>query len=459
MNFVFSGPSGSGKGTITELLLKSEGFKKFVTCTTRRPRENERNGFDYIFLDESDFLSKVQLGEMFNVKLYGGNYYGSLEKDMDNIKSDKNIVFQLTPDRALEMKRKNKDTCLILILPPSVESLSERRKNRNSKRIENDIQNLEVAKQFDYVIINDDLEIACMEILSVICDFKLMKDSSLSATTQENQLKIQTIIDGLVNDLNKYQSQWTIFDGDVAKKWDEKSIFVNYYGIKNPIVQEIFLSAKNGMKIADIGCGTGKTITKLDKQFEDCSMIGLDLSSDMVMLAKKKDFTNNNEVKFINGDFMNYDFKDKFDMIIFSYVLHHIKNPQFALEKAKDLLNRNGQIIFSVPGKGYLSEIFEIDNSIGRFSMKCIDKIVEDAGLFPLTANRNQFMMKFNSYEIFLKYLKSIGTYQKIVGYTNNEWSDEFNKETLVKFNEQSFISGEYLTYNCIDKEKLLVKR
>ncbi len=55
MNIVFSGPSGSGKGTLTELLLKSNNFKKFTTCTTRKPRENERNRFDYYFLDEKNF--------------------------------------------------------------------------------------------------------------------------------------------------------------------------------------------------------------------------------------------------------------------------------------------------------------------------------------------------------------------------------------------------------------------
>lgn len=55
MNIVFSGPSGSGKGTLTKLLLKSNNFKKFTTCTTRKPRENEQNGFDYYFLDEKNF--------------------------------------------------------------------------------------------------------------------------------------------------------------------------------------------------------------------------------------------------------------------------------------------------------------------------------------------------------------------------------------------------------------------
>ena len=139
MNIVFSGPSGSGKGTLTELLLKSNNFKKFTTCTTRKSRENERNGFDYYFLDENTFLNYVNSGEMHNVKKYGGNYYGSFEKDIDNIESSQDIIFQLTPDRAIEMKKKNPNTCLILILPPSAESLNFRRKDRSEERIKNDI--------------------------------------------------------------------------------------------------------------------------------------------------------------------------------------------------------------------------------------------------------------------------------------------------------------------------------
>lgn len=71
MNIVFSGPSGPGKGTLTELLLKSSKFKKFTTCTTRKPRKNEKDGFDYYFLDEETFLNYVNSGEMHNVKKYG----------------------------------------------------------------------------------------------------------------------------------------------------------------------------------------------------------------------------------------------------------------------------------------------------------------------------------------------------------------------------------------------------
>ena len=158
MNIVFSGPSGAGKGTLTEMFLKDNNFKKFTTCTTRKPREGEKDGFDYYFYDKETFLQKVNAEEMFNVKEYGGNYYGSLEEDMDNIQTMKNVIFQITPDRALEMKERNSNTCMILIIPPRAESLINRRKDRSEERIKNDIQNLETAKNFDYVIVNDNIE-------------------------------------------------------------------------------------------------------------------------------------------------------------------------------------------------------------------------------------------------------------------------------------------------------------
>ena len=171
MNIVFSGPSGAGKGTLTEMFLKNNHFKKFTTCTTRKPREGEKDGFDYYFYDKETFIQKVNSGEMFNVKEYGGNYYGSLEQDMDNIQTMKNVIFQITPDRALEMKKRNSSTCMILIIPPSAESLISRRKDRSEERIKNDIQNLQTAKNFDYVIVNENIEQAYKNVESCLHHF------------------------------------------------------------------------------------------------------------------------------------------------------------------------------------------------------------------------------------------------------------------------------------------------
>ena len=151
--------------------------------------------------------------------------------------------------------------------------------------------------------------------------------------------------------------------------------------------------------------------------------------------------------------------KGNYAIIIFSYVLHHMDDPIEALKKAKDILTDRGKILFSVPGKAYLSEVFCDDKAIGRFSIEEIDDIVMRAGLYPLKASRNRFMMSFNSYEMFLKYLQSIGTYQKIMGYTNQSWSKEFSDEILKKFDSTSFITGEYLTYSCENLQRKLRRK
>ena len=179
----------------------------------------------------------------------------------------------------------------------------------------------------------------------------------------------------------------------------------------------------------------------------------------MICHAQARVFTGKNNTLFINADFMNYDFTRQFDLVIFSYVLHHIKDPSSALKRARGLLTSNGKILLSVPGKNYLSETFLPNDLKGRFSIEEMDEIVKSAGLYPLSACRNNFLMTFNSYEMFIEYLKSIGTYQKINNYTNDEWNSDFNQRVLTRFNNSKFITGEYLTYNCVDKSKILKRR
>lgn len=85
-----------------------------------------------------------------------------------------------------------------------------------------------------------------------------------------------------------------------------------------------------------------------------------------------------------------------------------------------------------------------------------MDEIVSEAGLYAMSASRNNFLMTFNTYEMYLNYLKSIGTYQKILNYSDEDWSLEFNDVVMKRFNDSEFITGEYLTYNCVDKNKIL---
>lgn len=248
------------------------------------------------------------------------------------------------------------------------------------------------------------------------------------------------------------------FSKETADGWDEKSKFVTYHGAKNPIMDEVMMNVKNGMSILDVGCGTGKLISRIDKKIENSYLIGLDISNDMIEHARNKVSKGNNEVSFIADDFIKHDFKSsKFDIIIFSNVLHHVSDPIQALECAKKLLSDDGIILFSVPGANYLSETFEPKDLSNRYSVKEMDEIVTKAGLYSVCASRKNFLMTFDSYEMYVEYLKSIGTYQKIIGYTNEKWSDEFNKKILERFSKSTCITGEYLTYSCKDRSKILV--
>lgn len=215
MNLVLSGPSGSGKGTITELLLHDRRFKKFITCTTRNPREGEKNGIDYYFLSEEQFQDYVNKGEIFNIKEYGGYHYGSFEENIDDIKTDSIMIFQLTPDRGLEMKRNNPNTCLILLLPPSAKELNTRRKNRSSKRIDDDILNLEIAKKYDFVIINDNLKTAVLEVLNCINQFN-NEQGAYNGITNKEELIDKFIMDLKTTNLSSKVER--VFSGKVAEE-------------------------------------------------------------------------------------------------------------------------------------------------------------------------------------------------------------------------------------------------
>ncbi len=155
--------------------------------------EKENDGLNEAYREL--FLGKVSLGEMFNVKEYGGNYYGSLEEDIDNIIISKNIIFQIKPDRTLQMKEKNSAICAILILQTSSKVLFNRRKYMSRERIKNDIQNLEVSKQFDYVVVNDNIDKALNEIYLCINHFENGEECKF--LVKNNLILINQMICGL----------------------------------------------------------------------------------------------------------------------------------------------------------------------------------------------------------------------------------------------------------------------
>lgn len=249
-----------------------------------------------------------------------------------------------------------------------------------------------------------------------------------------------------------------VFNSNVSGKWDFKEKIVCYHGYPNPITKQVIEKTEDKTSIIDIGCGTGMLINELDKKVHDCNIIGLDISRSMINNAKLKEYTGNNKISFICNDFIAEEFSELFDLIIMKNFLHHTTNPGDYLKKASSLLKENGRIFFSVPSVNYLKELFLSKELSGRFSINEIERILKRANLFPLSTNINRVAMTYNSYDECINYLKSIGTYAKVVDYSNRKWDDQFNRIVQNRFNEHDYITGEYLTYECINKDHVLTK-
>ena len=187
-------------------------------------------------------------------------------------------------------------------------------------------------------------------------------------------------------------------------------------------------------------------------------MYGIDISETMVRIAKQNSTDAKNHIVFVNVDFLEFNSEEKYDVIIFNYVLHHMEKPQLAIEKAYNLLKNSGLIMLTVPGTEYLKETFPychdvIDDSIGRFSRKKVESMFEIFEVVQLLYKKSMFLMRFDSYEQYMQYLKSIGTYQKIVNYSLKKWSMEFERLVRNSYLNAEYITGHYDMYVYFKKE------
>jgi guanylate kinase len=181
---IVSAPSGAGKTTIVRHLL--ETFPKLafsVSACSRPKRENEKHGVDYYFISPDEFREKICLDEFVEwQEVYPGNYYGTLKSELVRILADEKIpIFDVDVVGGLNLKRFFGENALaIFVQPPSLEVLEVRLVNRKSeseaslkKRIAKAEKELDSAKKFDQIIINDDLENACSEAVNIVENFLL----------------------------------------------------------------------------------------------------------------------------------------------------------------------------------------------------------------------------------------------------------------------------------------------
>ena len=165
--FVVTGASGTGKTTLVKAALSrfpSIGFS--VSATTRQPRSGERNGIDYHFLGPSDFQTKIDAGDFLEWANVYGNFYGTLKSPVEQaIAKGESILLDIDYQGAEQVRKNAPDSVSVFILPPNLEALEKRLRGRNTdsetiiqRRMSEAKSQLAHCCDFDYLVINDDLD-------------------------------------------------------------------------------------------------------------------------------------------------------------------------------------------------------------------------------------------------------------------------------------------------------------
>lgn len=179
---VLSGPSGAGKGTVSTALQRDDpAFHLSVSATTRAPRKGEVEGRHYYFLDREVFQRLIEQDELIEWAEVYGNYYGTLRKTVqDSLARGNDVMLEIDIQGALQVKEKFPEAVLIFIAPPSPSELRSRLVTRGTdapeeieKRLSCAAGEMELARRYDYIIINDQLTKTLESIRAVIAAEKL----------------------------------------------------------------------------------------------------------------------------------------------------------------------------------------------------------------------------------------------------------------------------------------------
>ena len=177
MLIVISGPSGVGKGTIFSRLLASDPSLTFsVSATTRSPRNGETDGVDYFFITEDKYQELVKQDAFLEHATVHGHSYGTLKSQiLDKLEKGLNVVLDIDPQGAKQVMAQWPDCVSIFLLPPSYDKLRQRLYGRNTdateeieRRLKNAKGEIEQAGMYQYVVVNDDLQVALNQVTAIV---------------------------------------------------------------------------------------------------------------------------------------------------------------------------------------------------------------------------------------------------------------------------------------------------
>lgn len=174
--FVVSGPSASGKGTVCKRILDETGVELSVSATTRSPRPGEVHGREYYFLEEEEFLRIVGEGGFVEHVENFGRRYGTLVSDVEaKLAQGKDLILEIDVQGGYLVREKIPEAILIFLIPPTISELERRIRGRGTEdeasirdRLRTADRELECLKDYDYLVINDDLDQAVADLKAVI---------------------------------------------------------------------------------------------------------------------------------------------------------------------------------------------------------------------------------------------------------------------------------------------------
>ncbi len=174
---IFSGPSGVGKGTVLQQVLREKKFNLFysVSMTTRKRRMGEIEGEQYYFVNETTFQQAISNNELLEYAKFIDNYYGTPIKPVQKLLSEgKNVLLEIEVQGSLQVMEKFKNYVSIFLMPPSIEILESRIRQRNTEshamvkwRINKASLEMAMANKYQYVVLNDFVESAAQEVKKI----------------------------------------------------------------------------------------------------------------------------------------------------------------------------------------------------------------------------------------------------------------------------------------------------
>ena len=175
---VISGFAGAGKGTIVNYLISEfpDIYALSISATTRKPREGEKDGREYFFLEKEEFEKKISQDEFIEYAKYVDNYYGT-PKDyvLTQLKNKKDVILEIEVQGALSVKKAFPQALLLFVTPPSASILEQRLKGRGTetdqvikKRMKRAYEESQLIDNYDYLIINDEIDKAALKVHHII---------------------------------------------------------------------------------------------------------------------------------------------------------------------------------------------------------------------------------------------------------------------------------------------------